>query len=274
MKKTLHFLAVASLAFFVIDTKAQLADGSTAPNFTFKDMNGNTQDLYTYLSAGKSVVIDVSAIWCGPCWSYHKSGNLENFYNQQGPSGTNKAMVIYIEGDGSTSDQCMTNASGCTGGPSQGNWVSGTPYPMTNPPSAEITPFNTAYKIKYFPTMYLICPNKKTKLVDQYTTTQLVSALNTNCTTTGINNFVVANSISVLPNPSNGAFTTSFEASNTDNYIVKITNTLGQVVYQETLNNFSGIYSKEMNIASYGKGVYLLVISNGKNEDVKKVITY
>ena len=68
-----------------------------------------------------------------------------------------------------------------------------------------------------------------------------------------------------MPNPSNGAFTTSFEALNTDNYTVKITNTLGQVVYQEVLNNFNGTYSKEMNIASYGKGIYLLVISNGKN---------
>ena len=69
--------------------------------------------------------------------------------------------------------------------------------------------------------------------------------------TTDVNNVVVANSISVLPNPSNGAFTTSFEALNTDNYTVKITNTLGQVVYQEVLNNFNGTYSKEMNIASY-----------------------
>jgi len=93
-------------------------------------------------------------------------------------------------------------------------------------------------------------------------------------TTTGINNVVVENSLSVYPNPSRGEFTTSFEAAKTDNYTVKITNTLGQVVYQEELANFAGTYSKKMDIGSYGEGVYLLVISNGQNENVKKVITY
>lgn len=181
MRKPLHFIMGLVLAFCTIQTKAQLADGSTAPNFTFTDMNGNTQDLYTYLNAGKVVVIDVSAIWCGPCWNYHKSGNLEAFYNQYGPPGTNQAMVLYIEGDGATSDQCMTNAAGCTGGPSQGNWVSGTPYPMCNPVTALINAFNTAYKIAYFPTMYMICPNKLTTKVDQFTTAQLSNAMMKQC---------------------------------------------------------------------------------------------
>jgi hypothetical protein len=84
----------------------------------------------------------------------------------------------------------------------------------------------------------------------------------------------VTNSLVVYPNPSNGVFTTSFNTVNADNYNVKITNTLGQVVYEESLVNFSGNYSKAINIASFGKGVYMLSISNSKNEDVKKVITF
>jgi len=93
-------------------------------------------------------------------------------------------------------------------------------------------------------------------------------------TGTGINNVTVTNSFDVYPNPSNGAFTTSFNATEADNYNVKITNTLGQVIFAETLNNFVGDYSKEMNISAYGKGIYLLSISNSQGEDVKKVITY
>ncbi|HEY4800701.1 MAG TPA: T9SS type A sorting domain-containing protein, partial [Bacteroidia bacterium] len=66
-------------------------------------------------------------------------------------------------------------------GPSQGNWVTGTPYPMCNPVAALINPFATNYKIQYFPTMYMICPDKTTTSVDQFTTAQLVSAMNATC---------------------------------------------------------------------------------------------
>src|ERR1041385_9992 len=75
MKKTLQLIAALALSFFALESKAQLADGSVAPNFTFTDMNGNTQDLYTYLNAGKSVVIDISATWCSPCWMFHTNNN-------------------------------------------------------------------------------------------------------------------------------------------------------------------------------------------------------
>lgn len=179
MKKILPFATAAAMAFFALDAKAQLPDGSIAPDFTFTDMNGNTQNLYSYLNAGKSVVIDISATWCGPCWSYHTSNALKNFYNQYGPPGTNQAMVIWIEGDGNTNNACMTNSGGCTGG-TQGNWVSGTPYPMCNPASGSaLSSFLSGYQIQYYPTMYLICAaDKKTKKVDQYTTSQLAAALN------------------------------------------------------------------------------------------------
>jgi hypothetical protein len=92
--------------------------------------------------------------------------------------------------------------------------------------------------------------------------------------TTGIKKDNSINRLSVYPNPSNGIFSTVFEAISSDNYSVKITNTLGQVVYQELLNNFSGVYSKEINLTSYGQGIYMLVISNSKQEEVKKVLNY
>lgn len=101
----------------------------------------------------------------------------------------------------------------------------------------------------------------------------IVSAIDS-CASTVVEDFSVQNSLAVFPNPSNGAFTVSFEAEQSDNYTVSISNTLGQVVYNETLNNFSGVFSKQMDVASFGKGVYMFTISDSKNNAVKKVITY
>ena len=76
MKK---LLLSASLLISALGAQAQLAPGSIAPDFTVSayqpwlstaGMNNNgTYNLYDYLDAGYTVILDVSATWCGPCKS-------------------------------------------------------------------------------------------------------------------------------------------------------------------------------------------------------------
>ncbi|HLC83384.1 MAG TPA: T9SS type A sorting domain-containing protein [Bacteroidia bacterium] len=172
MKKILQLIAAVTLTFSAVESKAQLADGSIAPDWTFTDIVGNTHNLYTYLNAGKTVYIDVSATWCGPCWSYHGTGNLENLYTTYGPSGTDEVMVFFIEGDGATD---MADLDG-TDGASQGDWITGTPYPIINPSASATTTFNTNYAIGYFPTIYMICPDRSITEVGQASTATLYAA--------------------------------------------------------------------------------------------------
>jgi len=150
MKKNL-LVAFAVLLIGAQNSNAQLANGCIAPNFNATDINGNTWNLYTILSQGKTVFIDISATWCGPCWSYHNSGNLENLYNTYGPSGTNEIMVFLIEGDAATTNADLHG----TGGNTQGDWVTGTPYPIID--NATIA---NSYQITYFPTIYMITPDR------------------------------------------------------------------------------------------------------------------
>lgn len=177
MKKILF-----SLAFLTgFSASAQLPDGSIAPDFTLTDIQGHSHNLYTYLNQGKTVFIDVSATWCGPCWGFHETHALDNLWTNHGPSGapgvssntTNDVVVIYIEGDGTTNTMDLHGLSTDT----QGDWVSGVDHPIIDPNATTINTFNDNYAIGYFPTIYKICPNRVIMEVGQMTAAQLYASV-------------------------------------------------------------------------------------------------
>ena len=149
---------------------AQLPNGSLAPNFTYKDLNGNTQDLYAILASGKTVFIDVSAAWCAPCWAYHNARHLDSLWMLHGPAGqpvvsattTNDVMVLFIEGEGTnTRAQTLGTSTGTTHANfTQGNWTLNTDYPIIDTNLAESNAFDAAWQIGYFPTIYCVCRDR------------------------------------------------------------------------------------------------------------------
>lgn len=162
MRRNIFITIIALLSFS--NFYAQLPNGSVAPDFSLTDINGTHHQLYDYLDNGYTVFLDFSAVWCGPCWSYHQSGALEDLYVNHGPSGmpnvsastTDDVMVFFIEGDGSA----LTCLQG-TGCGTQGDWVSGTPYPIIcTDGTVNGTAVTSAYSIGYWPTIYQICPDR------------------------------------------------------------------------------------------------------------------
>ena len=185
MKK---FLLILIVTTFYSGLFAQLPNGSTAPDWTLTDINGNSHHLYSYLDSGYTVFIDFSATWCGPCWNYHNSGNLENLYNSYGPEGTNEVRVFFIEGDAGTNLACLYGQSGCSGG-TQGNWVEGTPYPIINDASQ-----TGPYQIGYWPTIYGICSNHEITEVGQQSTAGLY-AFHNSCPAAPVNIDIVVENV-------------------------------------------------------------------------------
>ena len=161
-------------------TQAQLADGTVVQDFTFTDIDGNEQSLYDILNQGKSIVIDVFATWCGPCWSYHQAHHLNDVWDNYGPDGTNEMYVIGVEGDGATPVEAIWGAAGTN---TIGDWTTGVPYPMVN--SSSIA---NQLAINYYPTLFMICQDRTIREVGQINATSMYAAHNECAQPVGINN--------------------------------------------------------------------------------------
>ncbi|MEZ4800475.1 MAG: T9SS type A sorting domain-containing protein [Flavobacteriales bacterium] len=148
-----RILLALTAVFSVATASAQLPSGTLAPDFTAVDRDGNTHHLYDYLQQGYTVVIDVSAAWCGPCWAYHNSGALETLHADHGVDNGGNVIVLFIEGEAGNTDAQITGTSGSGALYSQGDWTAGTEYPIIDDASVANT-----LEIAYFPTIYTVCP--------------------------------------------------------------------------------------------------------------------
>jgi len=171
MKKT---LLTAMLAFAGFAAHAQLPNGSMAPDFTGTDLDGNVHTLSEYLAQGKTVILDISATWCGPCWQYHETNALADLYESYGVHGSNEVIVLFIEGDPQTNNNNIHGISGPI--VTQGDWTKHSPYPI-------IDDSNIAdlYEIAYFPTIYRICPDGIVNEIEPLNVVGLRNSINTGC---------------------------------------------------------------------------------------------
>jgi len=120
-----------------------------AQSWTANDMNGVSQDITTH--SNKAVLIDISAHWCGPCWSWHGGHVMQELYHDFGPNGTDEFMVFWIDGDANSSVSILNG-----GGGSQGDWVTGVDYPIIGP-NGQGASVASNYTFGGYPTLFLHC---------------------------------------------------------------------------------------------------------------------
>ena len=156
------------LCFFSCCINAQIPSGSIAPNFILTDLNGNEHKLYDYLDQGKSVILDFFAVWCAPCQS--QAYLLESIYQNYGPNGNNSLMILGLESEDTTLDAQCINYNGFP-------WGAITSYPIIN--NTEDVPY--LYNINYYPSVYLICPDKIITEINESEINTISDFISSNC---------------------------------------------------------------------------------------------
>jgi thiol-disulfide isomerase/thioredoxin len=149
MKRIVLFLAGVWMGAGV-QAQSSIAVGATCPDFTVTDVNGNSHNLYAYCDAGKYVVVDFFAYWCGPCASI--APTVHQFYEKYG---CNQYDVIVI---GIESDANSTLANLNTFKQNAGLPASSFPNVLGSQGGSGV---KNQYGVSLYPTVVLIAPDKK-----------------------------------------------------------------------------------------------------------------
>jgi hypothetical protein len=252
-----------SLISFVCITGINFAQFSVyAPDFTSTDINGNTHNLHSYLNAGKLVILDVSTTWCGPCWYVHEQHYLKDLYNEFGPNGTDEIVVLFYEADPATT---LADLNGI-GADTQGDWITGTPYPIFNDTNIVID--QDVYGWGY-PTINVICPSGKMNVdnlhyYDDYSAmrTAVVNYINT-CTSLGVQeNVELFSDVSIAPNPSFSSTTVSLNANSNETISIKLMDVLGKEILTLSKQLNEGQNDILLDLTEFEVGKYFVQIGN------------
>ncbi|WP_161499236.1 T9SS type A sorting domain-containing protein [Flavipsychrobacter stenotrophus] len=256
----IYIILFLLLAFGPCD--AQPANGSVAPDFTFTDINGVSRHLYSYLDSGKYVALDISATWCHPCWDYHTTGTPDSLYTLHDMPGDNTWRVFFIEGDGSTNSADLNG----TGTSTQGDWVTGSNYPIIDPPTGvALSDFLSGYNINFFPTLLIICPNRQVYQDTLNTGAKPMVATweyaADKCGTLGVSNERQATAMSVYPNPVADNATIHCWLKNAADVRITVANIMGQVVLEESYGPLAvGDHALDCNTSMLTSGLYFFTV--------------
>lgn len=125
------------------------------------------------------------------------------------------------------------------------------------------------------PCKYMFTKNQATRIQTAMANGTYRKALGTHglCSpATGIDNLGNNYDLNIFPNPSNGEFNLNFSASGATAVSIEINNVLGQTIIKESLKNSTGIYQQTFDLSNQNDGVYIVTVTYGNSQVVKKLV--
>lgn len=199
---------------------------------------------------------------------------MDTLYYQHDLPGDQAWKVLFIEGDGTTTD---ADVHGTTGS-SQGDWTTGTSFPILNPSGIALNDFKAGYNITMFPTLFMICPNKKIiQEILNGTPRGMISTWNdvagTPCAFTGIDDIRDSNPLTIYPNPAKDKATLYFSLNKAANISVTVADITGKVVSTHHYKNlYPGDQQLPVDVSGYTAGMYFFTIATDNGRTIRKKV--
>jgi len=242
-------------------SKAQLFNfsvGQTAPDFTVTDIHGHTHHLSDY--AGKWIMIDFFAYWCGPCAA--TAPIINEFYKKYGCNNYD-IVVLALEGDGTTA-QTVEFEETNGGDPDF-------PTPTVSGLDGGAAEVHTTYGPLAYPTIILVGNDGLIKNIDIWPISS-VATIESAFTSAGASASMVVhscaaahveelqlNKLAVYPNPGKGELNLSVSSSNVTELEIEIYSIQGTKLHSLDPQKISGGEQViQLNLDHLSAGNYIL----------------
>ena len=82
----------------------------------------------------------------------------------------------------------------------------------------------------------------------------------------------LASNLNIYPNPTNGLFNISFVSDDIDYFELRVIDTYGKLIFNESKQEFAGEYTKVIDLTNWSKGIYVVQIKTKDSFVSKRVV--